>query len=80
MEMGRRGAFALILTVVLAWSVLLYAQQKREEQNPDKKFMMDAAAGGLFEVEAGKIAVRRASSEDVKKFGQRMIDEHSKSN
>jgi putative membrane protein len=32
----------------------------------------------MFQVEAGKLAVQRAGSEEVKKFGQQMIDDHSK--
>jgi putative membrane protein len=46
----------------------------------DKKFVRDAAQGGLAEVELGKLATEKASNEDVKKFGQRMVDDHSKAN
>ena len=46
----------------------------------DKKFMREAAEGGLAEVELGKLATEKASSEEVKKFGQRMVDDHSKAN
>lgn len=46
----------------------------------DIEFMMDAAHGGLAEVELGKLAAERAQSEDVKKFAQRMVDDHSKAN
>jgi putative membrane protein len=46
----------------------------------DKKFVRDAAQGGLAEVELGKLASEKASSDDVKKFGQRMVDDHSKAN
>jgi len=42
------------------------------------KFARDAAQGGMEEVELGKIAVRNASSDAVKQFGQRMADDHSK--
>ncbi|MGH9528695.1 MAG: DUF4142 domain-containing protein [Terriglobales bacterium] len=34
----------------------------------------------MAEVEFGKLATDRASSEDVKKFGQRMVDDHTKAN
>jgi putative membrane protein len=44
----------------------------------DKKFVREAAEGGMAEVELGKLATERASSEEVKKFGQRMVDDHSK--
>lgn len=46
----------------------------------DKKFMREAAEGGLAEVELGKLAKEKASSSEVKKFGQRMVDDHSKAN
>lgn len=46
----------------------------------DARFMKKAAAGGMAEVEMGKLAVQKASSDQVKQFGQRMIDDHSKAN
>jgi putative membrane protein len=46
----------------------------------DDKFAMKAAQGGLAEVALGKLAVQKAGSPDVKAFGQRMIDDHSKAN
>lgn len=46
----------------------------------DKKFVMDAAKGGLMEVELGKVAAEKGNSPDVKQFGQRMVDDHSKAN
>jgi putative membrane protein len=46
----------------------------------DQKFVRDAAEGGLAEVELGRLAVEKGSSESVKKFGQRMVDDHSKAN
>jgi putative membrane protein len=44
----------------------------------DKNFVRDAAQGGMAEVELGKLATEKASSDDVKKFGQRMVDDHTK--
>jgi len=46
----------------------------------DTTFVKKAARGGLAEVELGKLATEKASSEDVKKFGQRMVDDHGKAN
>lgn len=34
----------------------------------------------MAEVELGKLAAERASSPDVKQFGQRMVDDHTKAN
>jgi putative membrane protein len=47
---------------------------------PDATFVTKTASAGMAEVEFGKIAVERASSEEVKKFARRMVDDHSKAN
>jgi len=46
----------------------------------DSKFMQDAAMGGLLEVELGHVAAQKGTSDAVKQFGQRMVDDHSKAN
>ena len=46
----------------------------------DEAFVMKVAKGGMAEVELGKLAAEKASSDQVKKFGQRMADDHSKAN
>jgi putative membrane protein len=46
----------------------------------DKKFLKDAAIGGMMEVDLGKLATQKGSSDGVKKFGQKMVDDHSKAN
>src|SRR5437773_5860034 len=46
----------------------------------DKAFMMNAAKGGMMEVEWGKLAAQNAQNADVKKFGNRMVTDHSKAN
>jgi putative membrane protein len=46
----------------------------------DSAFVMKAAQGGLAEVKLGQLATQKASSQDVKSFGQQMVDDHSKAN
>lgn len=46
----------------------------------DRNFMMKAAQGGMAEVQLGETAQNKASSEAVKAFGKRMVDDHSKAN
>ena len=44
----------------------------------DRNFLMDAAMGGMMEVELGRLATTNGASDAVKQFGQRMVDNHSK--
>lgn len=53
---------------------------KRAGGAADHVFAKKAAEGGLAEIELGKLAAQKAADDDVKKFGQRMVDDHSKAN
>jgi putative membrane protein len=46
----------------------------------DQMFVTKAAKGGLAEVQLGQLAAEKASSDEVKKFGQRMVTDHGKAN
>lgn len=46
----------------------------------DKSFMMEAAKGGMMEVEMGKMAEKQGQSDDVKKLGKQMVGDHTKAN
>jgi putative membrane protein len=46
----------------------------------DQQFVNKTAEGGMAEIELGKLAAAKASSDDVKKFGRRMVDDHTKAN
>jgi putative membrane protein len=57
----------------------------RAQVNPtlstsDATFMTAAARGGMAEVQLGQLAQRNGSSAAVKRFGQRMVDDHGRSN
>ena len=45
---------------------------------PDAQFVTKAAQGNMAEVALGKLAAEKGQSDDVKKFGQKMVDDHSK--
>lgn len=50
------------------------------QQMRDKMFVRKAAEGGLAEVQLGKLAAEKGSSDDVKSFGQKMVDDHTRLN
>jgi putative membrane protein len=55
-------------------------QQSGTTASADRRFLTEAAQGGLAEVSLGRLALERAASADVKQYAQRMIDDHTKSN
>jgi putative membrane protein len=46
----------------------------------DFMFAMQAADGGLYEVEAGRLATTRATRPEVQRFGQMLVDHHTAAN
>jgi putative membrane protein len=52
--------------------------QTSSQKSGDSAFAMKAAQANMAEIELGKLAQQKAMSEDVKKFAQMMVDDHSK--
>jgi len=85
-----RTALALAVAAALALPPAVMAQQpekpagQTKAQNngglaaADRRFVMEAAHGGMAEVELGKLAAEKGSSDTVKQFGKRMADDHAK--
>jgi len=46
----------------------------------DQAFFTKAAGGGMFEVEAGKLAQSRGKSDGVKSFGDMLVKDHGAAN
>lgn len=51
------------------------AQGSNDAAGVDKKFAKQAMEGGLAEVHLGQMAAQKGNSEDVKQFGQQMVDD-----
>jgi putative membrane protein len=68
--------FITAFTLAAALSVPAFAQDKMS--NDDQSAMKQLAQANLSEIAAGKTAASKAQSPDVKKFGQQMVDDHSK--
>jgi len=74
-SMQRIASFSAA-AVLLAVTSIATAQSNASDD--DKKFVEAALKGGMSEVDLGQLAVKKGSSEDVKAFGQKMIDDHTK--
>jgi putative membrane protein len=59
---------------------LVYSQQATTVSHSDAAFLKDAGEGGMDEVKLGQLAQQNGVNEHVKKFGQHMVDDHSKMN
>jgi putative membrane protein len=69
---------SLATAALLCGASAAIAQNTTSPSVSDKKFVQEALQGGAAEVELGQLAVQKASSEDVKQFGQKMMDDHTK--
>ena len=71
---------AVVLAVAASPAYAKGKGRKSAKVVSDQTFVEKAARGGMAEVELGKLAADKASSDQVKKFGQRMADDHGKAN
>jgi putative membrane protein len=73
--------YAAWLAMILAVPISTYAAgEKASAKMPasDAKFMKKVAQDGKAEVELGRLAAERGTSDAVKQFGQRMVTDHGK--
>lgn len=70
---------AALIAIFLAWSQAGVAQQKKPGQlaKQDSQALMRLAQSDMAEIAAGKMAAQKASSPEVKKFGEHMVEEHT---
>jgi putative membrane protein len=94
MGKGKKLGFILSLTMMCCALLASTASAQntntgtsmRKENNTatmsssDRKFAMTAAMGGMAEVEMSRLALTKASSDAVKQYAQKMIDDHTAAN
>lgn len=77
---GAGGAAAQAATGASSAGAMKSAAGSTSMPGADKAFVQKAAIGGMAEVEMGKLAQQKASNDQVKQFGARMVEDHSKAN
>ena len=70
-----RNSFLALLSMTVASAGALAAAAAHDED-----FAKKAAEGGMAEVEMGRIAASKATDQNVKMFGQKMVNDHSSAN
>jgi putative membrane protein len=90
MEKVTRWALAGVVGMLIVSAALAVQRQRQTRdgrddnfnlQNlTDEKFAQMATEAGQKEVNLGNIALERAENPQVKKFAQRMVDDHTKAN
>jgi putative membrane protein len=68
------------LAALIALSLPLAGFAADTLSHSDSSFLKSAAEGGMYEVQAGRIALDKATNPQVKSFAQKMIDDHTKAN
>lgn len=64
----------------LALFAAFLASSSCAAEKPSQAFLKKAIEGNFAEVEMGKLAQQNGQNENVKKFGQMLIDDHSAAN
>lgn len=67
------------IALVLCGAILAFSSHA-EVSKKDQEFLQKAAAGGLYEVEAGGLAQSKGQSEAVKSFGAMLVKDHTAAN
>jgi putative membrane protein len=82
--MFRTKVFAGAMVMAMGMSVLGFtatvSAADNELASSDKKFITEAAQGGLLEVKLGELASKNGTDQSVKDFGQQMVTDHTKAN
>ena len=53
------------------------ARSKTEAMNTAAHFAQELKSSGQFEIESSQLALKISSNDDIKKFAQKMIDDHT---
>ena len=70
----------ILVSTLAAACLALGSTAFAEVSKKDQSFFTKAAGGGMFEVEAGKLAQSKGKSDGVKSFGDMLVKDHGMAN
>src|SRR5258706_9034883 len=74
------AVFALALALGASGAMAAKKGERGQLSAKDYKFALNAAQGGMAEVQLGELARQRAVNPQVKSFADKMVKEHGKAN
>jgi len=83
------GGVTTFCTFLGCWAVLAHQEntpkesastRRSHEAGAKETFIRNAAEGNMAEVKLGQLAEQKGQNPEVKKFGERMVQDHSKAN
>jgi putative membrane protein len=69
---------SIVVLSGLATMAACRAQAATDASLSDKHFVSEALKGGMAEIQMGRLAQEKGSSSDVKNFGRKMVQDHTK--
>ena len=82
--MRTKANVALLASGLVVWGGMAAAQatatKPAARASAAHNFMVKAAQANMAEVELGKLAAEKGQSDEVKRYGQHMVDDHGKAN
>ena len=79
--MIRHRSLPIVMSIAATMMCFSWSGGAQNTTNPsqtDRDFMRSAVEGGNAEVALSQLAVQKGNGEDVKQFGQKMVDDHSR--
>jgi len=74
------AVFSLAMALGSSLAFAAHTGERGQLSSKDFKFAVDAAQGGMSEVQLGELAKQKATNPQVKTFAEKMVTDHNKAN